>query len=290
MKNQSHPIPTLNVSSVKLRSPFRYPGGKTWLVPHVRQWLDGMEPKPAEFIEPFAGGGIISLTVAAEQLADHVIMVERDEGVASVWWTILEGEIADAEWLIDRITHFSLTDETVEAELSKKPRSRREEAFQTILRNRISRGGILAPGAGRLKYGENGKGVKSRWYPQTLRNRMLNIIKIRDRIGFIEGDGFDVLDKTGNNPNAVFFIDPPYTAGGKNAGKRLYKYFEVDHEKLFQIASELAGDFLMTYENADEIGKLAQKYGFITRAVAMKSTHHAKLTELLVGRKMDWLT
>jgi DNA adenine methylase len=29
----------VNVASVPQRSPFRYPGGKTWLVPRVRRWL-----------------------------------------------------------------------------------------------------------------------------------------------------------------------------------------------------------------------------------------------------------
>jgi len=30
----------INVASVPQRSPFRYPGGKTWLIPTVRQWLN----------------------------------------------------------------------------------------------------------------------------------------------------------------------------------------------------------------------------------------------------------
>ena len=29
----------VNVASVPQRSPFRYPGGKTWLIPHIRRWL-----------------------------------------------------------------------------------------------------------------------------------------------------------------------------------------------------------------------------------------------------------
>jgi hypothetical protein len=29
----------VNVASVPQRSPFRYPGGKTWLIPYIRSWL-----------------------------------------------------------------------------------------------------------------------------------------------------------------------------------------------------------------------------------------------------------
>jgi DNA adenine methylase len=79
----------VNVASVPQRSPFRYPGGKTWLVPTIRQWLNHLEQKPAEFVEPFAGGAIVGLSVAFEGLAKHVTLIERDEQVAAVWQTIL---------------------------------------------------------------------------------------------------------------------------------------------------------------------------------------------------------
>jgi DNA adenine methylase len=59
----------VNVASVPLRSPFRYPGGKTWLVPRIRRWLASLPSKPDEFVEPFTGGGIVGLTVAFEDLA-----------------------------------------------------------------------------------------------------------------------------------------------------------------------------------------------------------------------------
>src|SRR5512136_216572 len=100
----------VNVASVPQRSPFRYPGGKTWLVPYVRQWLANLPVQPAEFIEPFAGGAIVGLTVAAEQFADHITLVELDDQIAAVWHTILEG---DAEWLANRIASFDLTPESV---------------------------------------------------------------------------------------------------------------------------------------------------------------------------------
>src|SRR5271154_663015 len=86
----------VNVASVPQRSPFRYPGGKTWLVPLFRRWISSLPTRPSILIEPFAGGGIISMTAAFERLADHVVMVELDEQIAAVWKTILDG---DAEWL-----------------------------------------------------------------------------------------------------------------------------------------------------------------------------------------------
>src|SRR5215203_692100 len=81
----------VNVATVPMRSPFRYPGGKTWLVPRLRQWLLSKDPRPSELIEPFAGGGIVSLTAAFEGLAEHVTMVELDDQVAAVWEVMLNG-------------------------------------------------------------------------------------------------------------------------------------------------------------------------------------------------------
>ena len=69
----------VNVASVPHRSPFRYPGGKTWFVPTLRNWITRMWPKPGIIVEPFAGGGIISLTALFENLFQKVVMVELDD-------------------------------------------------------------------------------------------------------------------------------------------------------------------------------------------------------------------
>ncbi len=286
--DDSMPTPVVNVASVPQRSPFRYPGGKTWLVPRIRQWLVSLPLEPAKFIEPFAGGAIVGLTVAFEQLANQVVLVERDEQVAAVWRTIINTKDG-AEWLADQIMRFDLTVESARVLLSSPARSLKERAFQTIVQNRISHGGILAPGAGALKHGENGKGVLSRWYPETLQKRILDIAHIKDRIKFVRGDGFDVIRENARNTNAVFFIDPPYTASTKKAGTRLYKYHQVDHEELFRLADRIKGDFLMTYDDAEEVRALAVKHRFETRLVSMSNTHHATMNELLIGRNLTWV-
>ena len=99
-----------------------------------------------------------------------------------------------------------------------------------------------------MKQGENGKGLLSRWYPETLRKRILDIGAIRGRIRFV-----------------------------------------LDHEELFRLAGAIRGDFLMTYDDAEEVRALAVRHRFETRLVAMNSTHHATMYELLIGRNLDWI-
>lgn len=275
----------VNVASVPQRSPFRYPGGKTWLVPQIRVWLNSQPRRPSLFVEPFTGGGIIGLTVAFERLADRVLMVELDEQIASVWKVLLGG---DADWLADRILNFKMNQESLEKELSKNDESLRQAAFKTILRNRTSHGGIMAPGAGLIKYGEQGKGINSRWYPQTLAKRIRNIGKVSNRIEFVHGDGITIIDKYVKQPDVVFFIDPPYTAAGKKAGTRLYTHNGLDHEELFSLVETIHGDFLMTYDNAVGVRSMAEQHGFEIVEIAMKNTHHANMRELLIGRDLNW--
>ncbi len=88
----------VNVASVPKRSPFRYPGGKTWLVPLARRWWRSLERKPKLLVESFAGGGIIGLTAVFEGFVDHVVLVEKDPEVAAVWKCVFSpnfGELAN---------------------------------------------------------------------------------------------------------------------------------------------------------------------------------------------------
>ena len=276
----------VNVASVPQRSPFRYPGGKTWFVPTFRDWIKNHYPKTEILIEPFAGGGIISLTALFEEFVSRVVMVEIDEEIAAVWQSVVDGH---AEWIAKRILSFELTKESVIDEISRTNVDLREKAFQTILKNRTFHGGILAEGSGFLKYGENGKGIRSRWYPATLSKRFSNLKLVADRILFCKDDGLEVIQEYSRRQDVVFFIDPPYTAGGKKAGKRLYRHFTLDHERLFTLCESVKGDFLMTYDNADEVKMMARNHGFQMRLIPMTNTHHATMQELVIGKDLSWM-
>jgi DNA adenine methylase len=265
-----------------LLSPFRYPGGKSWLRPWIRQWLS----KPVDrLVECFGGGANVTLTAIWEGLATRSTLIELDPDVASVWKAILNGK---AGWLSDKIEAFNPTRKNVLAEIDISVRADHTRAWKTLLRNRVSHGGILAPGAGLLRRGEDDNGIKSRWYPEALVSRIEVINKIRRKIRFIEGDGLAWLEsykrKRGSG-TVAFFIDAPYST----VGERLYTYSEIDHEKLFRVAARLPGRVLMTYHDAQEIRKMAKQFNFKIRRVGMLNRQNAEKTELLVSKSFDWL-
>lgn len=74
-----------------------------------------------------------------------------------------------------------------------------------------------------------------------------------------------------------------------NAGKRLYTYYSIDHELLFEYVSELQGKFLLTYDNTADIRKLAEKYKLEYTTIPMKTTLHYKKEELLISDNFKWL-
>lgn len=157
-------------------------------------------------------------------------------------------------------------------------------AFCKILKNRVYHGGILAKGSGMIKNGENGKGITSRWYPKTLHDRIVAIGHYNENIFFSSEDAFEVLEQNLNDENASFFIDPPYTI----AGKRLYTYFNIDHERLFELTSRLKGRFMLTYDNTPEIRQLADKYNLQYRTIPMKTTLHYEKLEIIISDNFSW--
>jgi DNA adenine methylase len=280
------PLKGANVSSVPQRSPFRYPGGKTWLVPQVRAWLGSRPEPPHLLVEPFAGGGSVSLAAVAEGLAQAALLVELDPQVSAVWRVACGG---GAEALAERITSFQMGPEEVAHVLESPAHSDLDRAFQAILRNRVNRGGVMAPGAGLLKEGERGRGLHSRWYPETLARRLRAIGEMEGRLDAREGDGLEAVASHAQDEGCAFFIDPPYTApSGKRAGRRLYAHSDVDHERVFSLAASVRGDVLLTYDDNPRVRGLAEAHGFQVRTVAMRNTHHAHLEELLIGRDLSW--
>ena len=279
-------IPAVNVSKVPQRSPLRYPGGKTWLIPHIHEWL--RKSKPKVLIEPFAGGGIVSLTAVMENLTNQCIMIERDHDVAAFWHAALR----DGATLAKKILQFNPTHDQVKQIENNYIHSVTDHGFRTLVLNRTRNSGILAPGASLIRNGENGKGIQSRWYPDTLAARIDEIQKYTDRITFCKEDAMRLLDPLlhGCGRMGAVFLDPPHTLADKISAIREYAsqitFCETDAmqllEPLLHGCGRMGAVFLDPPYTAG--GKRAG-----TRLYAHNDIDHPRLFEILAYRNSDFL-
>jgi DNA adenine methylase len=234
-------------------------------------------------VEPFAGGAHAGLAAGIEGMVDQVLLVEIDDNVGAIWKEILEG---DYKWLIKRISNFEMSLPNIRTALADGRQSDRKRAFSAILQNRISRGGVVTNGSGILNRGEDDRGLLSRWYPDTLIKRIDLIATARDRMRFIHDDGVKVMSEYKDRSDAIFFVDPPYP----EAGKRLYTHSDVDPNVIFEICSQVEGDFLITYNRSDTIIQMCQHHGFDFKMIEMSNSHHSTKIELIISESMDWMT
>jgi DNA adenine methylase len=266
---------------IPLLSPLRYPGGKNWLRKIALSWLRNLPANPNIFIDPFGGGASVSFAVAHSKTVPRILISELDPDVAALWKTIF-GE--NWKMLTERIESLLLLRADVKKLLKVETGDEVDKAFRCLLRNRVQHGGVIAPGANLLQNGEANRGIASRWYPETLVDRITKLHEMRHQIEFIECDGMKLINQFRNSRRAAFFVDPPYLADGVGPGRRLYRHSDIVPEDIFQALSRVRGHFLLCYHDAPAIRNLVREFGLRYRTISMRNTHHEDCRELLITK------
>lgn len=230
-------------------SPLRYPGGKTRLIPYVAAIL----PKTVtRFVEPFAGGASVGLSLLSAGLVKEVIINDADKNVTALFRQIID----NPDWLIKQIMAAAPGRDTYfryrESLLNQSVLDDSERAFRLLYCNRLAFSGIL--------FANPMGNMEKRWNPETLCKRIRHIYNLKDGITVTQEDAMDVIEEEyWRGDNTFLFIDPPYF----KQGKRLYRkaYETDDHINLAWLTEslyrELPGSHMMiTYDNAEEIKKL----------------------------------
>ena len=84
---------------------------------------------PELLFEPFAGGGIVSLTAVMEGLAERALMAELDHDVAAFWRAALRSAPAIKE----RVQRFEPTREAVNALAARSPKDEVEHDMEFLM-------------------------------------------------------------------------------------------------------------------------------------------------------------
>lgn len=241
---------------LKNYSPLRYPGGKRKLYPFVATVINNMKIEHSVYIEPFAGGAGLALSLLFNGVVEEIVINDYDKAIYSMWKAILTQTNAFIELIKNTPVTVEEWYHQKEVYSNQSKKYSLELGFATFFLNRTNRSGILKAGpiGG---YQQTGNYlINARFNKEDLIRRVKKIAKYKSKIhlynhdirSFIKSYIPKYIDR------AFVYFDPPYY----KKGKCLYKNFfeEKDHQDIHDLVVGLECPWMVTYDNADEIQKI----------------------------------
>jgi DNA adenine methylase len=231
----------------KLKSPFRYPGGKgRWTDAILRQI-----PITTHFRDVFIGGGSIAIAVAQRDYECQIAVNDKDRFVSGYWQLIAKGTADD--WskfhsLIHQQPTVALFYDLRATE--KEAKSLAELAYQAIFFNRCAFSGIATSGP------IGGVQQASKWAIDCRYNAEA-ILLTSHRLAQLFEDRLEVhcldFEDFFNKTEGFSYFDPPYFEKGND----LYRFglTKKDHLRLRNLLQNKS-DWLLSYDDAEFIEKI----------------------------------
>ena len=235
-------------------SPLRYPGGKTKIAPIIKKIFYGNNIIGCHYVEPYAGGAGVALSLLLEEFVSTVQINDYDRSIYAFWHTIVNHNenfckqikrtpITVKEWLKQK----KIQKNKAEVDLF-------DLGFSTFFLNRTNISGVIKGGViGGIKQQGEYK-INARFNKEKLIEKIRRIGKYKNRIEVTNENALNIfsLDLSSD----FVFVDPPYV----NKAKDLYLnfYSKEDHIKVSEAILKNKSDFnwLLTYDQSDLIKKL----------------------------------
>lgn len=238
-------------------SPLRYPGGKGKIAGFIHRVFEKNLLQDGCYIEPYAGGASIALSLLINEYANKVIINDLDRSIYSFWHSVLNETDELCKLIIDTKLNIKQWRTQQDIQKNKEKASLLELGFSTFYLNRSNRSGIIKAGViGGLKQEGNWK-MDARFNKDDLIRRIERIADYSNRIKIYNLDACILLDKINKeiSSKSLVYFDPPYYHKGKDLYVNHYKH--IDHEK---VAEKIAGlnskKWIVSYDSTPEIKRL----------------------------------
>ena len=239
-------------------TPLRYPGGKTWLIPYVKDFLKFHSIQPGTVIEPFAGSASVSIGLLRSGMADKAVLCENDPMIISFWKSALYNSKEFTELIKNLDVSMDTWNEFKKylANDASTKYNDLELGLAFLFYNRTNYSGIINAGpiGGRRQLSKYN--IKCRFNQERIIKKVNQLSSLSDRIEIIQGEGREYIRKFTDNQeeNIFIYVDPPYY----NAGRVLYRKFfaNEDHVELGEILTHINLPWLASYDDANFIREL----------------------------------
>ncbi|WP_445626883.1 DNA adenine methylase [Nostoc sp. DSM 114167] len=229
-----------------LKSPLRYPGGKSKAINQIVEYL----PESfSEFREPFVGGGSVFIYLR-QKFPDLKIWINDLNRELFLFWKFAQSDIAQ---LVKEIRHIKvkytdgklLFSELTSVDVNKL--SDLERAVRFFVLNRITFSGTVESG------GFSQEAFHKRFTDTSIERleKLENILSKNVKITNL--DYSDLLKSEGED--VFIFLDPPYFSATKSKlyGKDGHLHTSFEHQRFAELLQQCHHRWLITYDNSTQI-------------------------------------
>jgi len=234
-------------------TPLRYPGGKGKLFPFIKQLVKHNNLCDGTYVEPYAGGAAVAISLLLEGYVWEVIINDIDPLIHAFWWSVLNDTEGLSKKIYDTAVNLDVWYEQKKVHRSPDEYSLTEVAFATFFLNRTNRSGILRAGVIGGKNQDGPFKLGARFNKKDLLARINLIAKYKRRIKLFNQDAMELIGALVPSlpPKCLIYFDPPYF----HKGKMLYENFYTpeDHAHISNIIRALKVPWIVTYDNVPAI-------------------------------------
>lgn len=233
-------------------SPLRYPGGKGCLGAFVAELIAAQRPRPSRYVEPFAGGAGVALSLLYHEHVDEIVLNDIDAGVAAFWRSLFH-QPAQLIQLV-RTTPVTIDEWHRQREIhERRSADDIELGYATFFLNRTNRSGILN---GRPIGGLNQTGkwlIDVRYDASRLADRVAKLAAFASRVTVCSEDGIGLITRELAVESTFIYADPPYLDKGDDLYLDTLEW--RDHQRLATVLADAEG-WLLTYDHDPRVLQL----------------------------------
>lgn len=263
-------------------SPLRYPGGKGRVSSFIEKVFEKNLLLDGCYVEPYAGGSAIALSLLFKEYASRVIINDIDRSIYAFWYAVINKTENLCRLIAD--THVNLKNwkRCREVQKKKSQHTLLELGFSTFFLNRTNRSGIMNGGIiGGLKQLGPYK-IDARFNKKDLINRIQKIALYRQKIDLYNVDALQLLNKVSQSlpSKTLIYLDPPYYLKGRALYTNYYSH--EDHVAVSNMIRNLGKHkWIVSYDNVDPIRDLYKEYRYISYSLAYSAAKHFRGSEVM---------
>ncbi len=264
-------------------SPLRYPGGKGKLSGYFKGIYEENSLQGGVYVEPYAGGASIALSLLIDGYASKVIINDIDSAIYAFWHSVINKTEDLCRLIRDTPVDVKTWEFQHKIQKERDKHNLLELGFSTFFLNRSNRSGILDAGIIGGKRQSGRWKIDERFNKNELISRIQRISQYRDKIELHNLDAMKLIEQIIDElPEKTFvYFDPPYYMKGK--ALYLNFYGKDDHISVANRISKISlQKWVVTYDRIGFIEELYSQYRQMKYTLNYSALKASKGEELMI--------